>query len=191
MNNEIMVYFSQIWPLLTDGILVGTELLFVIRLYIVERRFEESLVAFEKECFKKKVELNFHPLSEEKWFLADGCEHKCVTSSQRHRLGRLRKFARFLVVTALGIGALFGAGALWAATSTGSLTVSAIVLSRCFIHFPSFSGKVESECTDGVSFTKETSEKSTNMVIVTPGAPAETTSTPAASQGVTTVTLTY
>lgn len=184
-------YFWWAWPLLTDVVLLCAGLLFVVRLYLVERQFEEGLIGFEREYLKRKVNRDFRALPEEEWFLAHGFEYQVATSSQCRRLARLRKIARFAVVTMMSLAALFGAGALFAATSTGSLAVSAIVLSRCIIRFPAFSGKVETACTDGVSVTKNVTEQRENHAATPSTSTSEASGNGTANQQMTTVTLTY
>ena len=184
-------YFWWAWPLLTDVVLLGAGLLFVIRLYLVERQFEEGLIGFEREYLKRTVNRDFRALPEDEWFLAHGFEYQVATPSQCRRLARLRTIVRLAVVTMISLAALFGVGALFAATSTGSLTVSAIVLSRCVIRFPSLSDKVESTCTDGVSVTKDVIEQPENKAAVPSGSTSESSGNGTANQQMTTVTFTY
>jgi hypothetical protein len=184
-------FIGLAWPFFTDTVLVCAGLLFIVRLYLLERRFEEGLIGFEREYLKRKVNSDFRPLPEEEWFLAHGFEYQVATTSQCRRLGRVRKIAKFLVVTVMSMAALFGAGALFAATSTGSLTVSAIVLSRCIIRFPSFNGKIESVCSDGVSVTKTVGEQKANRAVESSATSPESSNTANSGQDVTTVTLTY
>lgn len=194
MNTGLNTYFWLAWPLLTDSILLCAGLLFVVRLYLVERRFEEGLIGYERAWSKRKMNPAFVPLPEEEWFLAHGFEYQATGASPHRRMGKLRKIARLLVVTMMSIVSLFGAGALFAATSTGSLAVSAMVLSRCLIRFPSFSGKVESNCSDGVQVTKEVSDKVMSNVseaATSSAAAIESALTPSATPRITTVTLTY
>jgi hypothetical protein len=191
LETGITSYVALAWPLFTNTVLLCAGLLFIVRLYLVERRFEEGLIGFEREYLKRKINADFKPLPEEEWFLAHGFEYQVATTSQCRRLGRLRKVAKFLVVTAMSIVALFGAGALFAATSTGSLTVSAIVLSRCIIRFPSFTGKAETACSDGVSVTKTVGDRKANSTAQSSVTSPQQSVAPNAGQEITTVTLTY
>jgi hypothetical protein len=71
---ELVSYFWWAWPVLTDTILVGTAFLFVARLHLIERKFQEELVGFGNASFKNRIKTNFSPSPEEEWFLASGFE---------------------------------------------------------------------------------------------------------------------
>ncbi len=81
--------------MLTDTILLCAGLLFVIRLYLVERRFEEELISFERDYLRKRVNFDFRPLPEEEWFLAAGFEYQVATRSQYCRLDTFRRIVKW------------------------------------------------------------------------------------------------
>ena len=95
MNTGLTSYFWLAAPLLTDTILLCAGLLFVIRLYLIEREFEEELIGFEKDYLRKRINFDFRPLPEEEWFLAPGFEYQVTTRSQYCRLDTLRKIVKW------------------------------------------------------------------------------------------------
>src|SRR5450830_1248040 len=122
MSSGIIASFPLTWPLLTDAILLGAGALFVVRLYLIERRFEEGLALLEKVQSQKKSG-GYTPAADEEWFLAR--EYAATTPATCRRWRALRNIARLGLFLVSTIVALFGAGTLFAATSTGSISVSA------------------------------------------------------------------
>lgn len=66
----LMSYFWWAWPVLTDTILVSAGFLFVARLHLIERQFQEQLVDSQSASFHNRIPADFSPAPEEEWFLA-------------------------------------------------------------------------------------------------------------------------
>ena len=159
-------FFSLLHSVAMDIALLAAGLFFLIRLYLVERRFEEKLTGHESRLrlSDKTADGNtsaaaLPPAVDPCWQLADGSDYRRATSSQRHRLRVIGRLGKSAVMLALITGTCAGAGALFAANATGNLAMSAVVLSRCAIRFPMLGARAESECSDGMIATRSVSRQ--------------------------------
>ncbi|MFJ9531994.1 hypothetical protein [Herbaspirillum sp. NPDC101396] len=185
------VYFPWLGACLAGFVLIAAAAIFVLRLYLVENRVEKELRGCDEFLFLCKRACDEAITPDEAWWRAEQGDLGAGAARLHHRRNTLRKAIKILTVAALAACALLIAGALSAATATGSMAVSAIVLTRCIIRFPARGSDADSSCSEGVAPVRSVQivqlDKPEAEVAVTPESAPPGLSTPRTQV----VTLTY
>lgn len=180
--------FSSYWAVATDVVLISAGLVFVLRLYIVELRLERGLPGYYRFGAAAEAGVTGYEMSlEDSWFLAEPPERH-VHSPAYRRLHRLGKLVQLLSLLIIAVAIFLATGLVSAATSTGNLAVSVVVLSRCVVQYASTPLGARSLCSDSTAPTYAV----TSSVPGNGSSQGTVSAIPADAQaGVRTVTLTY
>jgi hypothetical protein len=149
--HEVTVYFPWLGACLAVFVLIAAAAIFVLRLYLVESRGDNQWRGCEEFLFLCKRACDEAVAPDEAWWRAEQNDLGTDATRLHRRRNTLRKAIKILTVAALAACALLIAGALSAATATGTMAVSAMVLTRCIIRFPVRGGEVDSSCSEGVT----------------------------------------
>jgi hypothetical protein len=178
--------FFSYWAVASDVVLISAGLIFVLRLYIVELRLERGLSGYywfgaAAEAGTPGYEMHL----DDSWFLAEQPERHAHSFAYK-RLRRLGKVVQLLSVLIIAVTIFLATGLVSAATSTGNLAVSVVVLSRCIVQYVGTPLRASSVCSDSTAPT----------YTVTPPVPGNTrnqnaVSTVSSDAQAGTVTLTY
>ena len=135
-------------------VLIAAAAIFALRLYLVESRVNKQWRDCEEFLFLCKSACDEAVTPDEAWWRAEQEVIDSGVERLKRRRNTLRKVVRTLTVAALAACALLIAGALSAATATGSMAVSAMVLTRCVVRFPVRGNDADSSCGEGVTPTR-------------------------------------
>jgi hypothetical protein len=195
--HEVTVYFPWLGACLAGFVLIAAAAIFVLRLYLVESRVEKEWRGCDEFLFLCKRACDEAVTPDEAWWRAEQGDLGAGAARLHHRRNTLRRAIKILTIAALAACALLIAGALSAATATGSMAVSAIVLTRCIIRFPARGSDADSSCSEGVTPVRTVQtvqlDKPEAAVAVTPELSPPGPSTPSTPSTPRThiVTLTY
>lgn len=194
MIHEVTVYFPWLGACLAVFVLIAAAAIFVLRLYLVESRGDNQWRGCEEFLFLCKRACDEAVTPDEAWWRAEQGDIGTGAARLHRRRNTLRRAIKILTIAALAACALLIAGALSAATATGSMAVSAMVLTRCIIRFPVRGNDADSSCSEGVTPTRSVEaarlDKPETPVVSMPELvlPEQT---PSVASGIKVVTLTY
>ncbi|RFB71225.1 MULTISPECIES: hypothetical protein [unclassified Herbaspirillum] len=151
MIHEVTVYFPWLGACLAVFVLIAAAAIFVLRLYLVESRGDNQWRGCEEFLFLCKRACDEAVTPDEAWWRAEQGDIGTGAARLHRRRNTLRRAIKILTIAALAACALLIAGALSAATATGSIAVSAMVLTRCIIRFPVRGNDADSSCSEGVA----------------------------------------
>jgi hypothetical protein len=149
--HEVTVYFPWLGACLAVFVLIAAAAIFVLRLYLVESRGDNQWRGCEEFLFLCKRACDEAVTPDEAWWRAEQGDIGTGAARLHRRRNTLRRAIKILTIAALAACALLIAGALSAATATGSIAVSAMVLTRCIIRFPVRGNDADSSCSEGVA----------------------------------------
>jgi len=149
--HEVTVYVPWLGACLAVFVLIAATAIFVLRLYLVESRVDKQWRDCDEFLFLCKSAGDEAVTPDEAWWRAEQDDSGSGAARLHRRRNTLRKAVKILTIAALAACALLIAGALSAATATGSMAVSAMVLTRCVIRFPARGGDAGSSCSEGVT----------------------------------------
>lgn len=149
--HEVTAYFPWLGACLAVFVLIAAAAIFVLRLYLVESRVDKEWRGCDEFLFLCKRACDEAVTPDEAWWRAEQGGLGAGAARLHHRRNTLRKAIKILTISALAACALLIAGALSAATATGSMAVSAMVLTRCIIRFPARGSDADSSCSEGVA----------------------------------------
>jgi hypothetical protein len=152
--HEVTAYFPWLGACLAVFVLIAAAAIFVLRLYLVESRVDREWRSCEEFLFLCKRACEEAVTPDEAWWRAEQGEPGSGAERLHRRRNSLRKAIKILTVAALAACALLIAGALSAATATGRMAVSAMVITRCIIRFPMRGSDADSSCSQDVAPTR-------------------------------------
>jgi hypothetical protein len=145
--------FSIYWAVATDIVLIAAGLVFVLRLYIVELRLERGLPGYYAFDAVTEAMSGSAIAADERWFLADDPDAEARQTPVYRRLRRLRKLVQLLSLLIIALAIFLVTGLVSAATATGELGISVVVLSRCIVQYVNSTLKASSLCSDSTAPT--------------------------------------